>query len=131
MNPMPSLEPMLKQLRLSGVLDSLELRNRQAIESKLAYTDFLALLIQDEVARRSRKLRASAGGQVHVVGVASASTAAVHGREPLARYNLIRIDPGRLAAPIEIETRGFAAPDGQVISLGRRALTRGSPAPNE
>ena len=34
MNPMPSLEPMLKQLRLSGVLDSLEARNRQAIEPK-------------------------------------------------------------------------------------------------
>ena len=55
MNPMPQLEPMLKQLRLSGVLDSLEARNRQAIESKLAYTDFLALLIQDEVARRSQR----------------------------------------------------------------------------
>ena len=55
MNPMPTLEPMLKQLRLSGVLDSLEARNRQAIESKLAYTDFLALLIQDEVARRSQR----------------------------------------------------------------------------
>ena len=55
MNPIPSLEPMLKQLRLSGVLDSLEVRNRQAIESKLAYTDFLALLIQDEIARRSQR----------------------------------------------------------------------------
>jgi DNA replication protein DnaC len=55
MNPMPALEPMLKQLRLSGVLDSLEARNRQAIESKLAYTEFLALLIQDEVARRNQR----------------------------------------------------------------------------
>jgi len=55
MSPMPALEPMLKQLRLSGVLDSLEARNRQALESKLAYTDFLALLIQDEVARRSQR----------------------------------------------------------------------------
>jgi DNA replication protein DnaC len=55
LNPMPSLEPMLKQLRLSGVLDSLDARNRQAIESKLAYTDFLALLIQDEVARRNQR----------------------------------------------------------------------------
>ena len=55
MNPMPSLESMLKQLRLSGVLDSLEARNRQAIESKLAYTDFLALLLQDEIARRAQR----------------------------------------------------------------------------
>lgn len=55
MNPIPELIPMLKQLRLSGILDSLEIRNRQAIEEKFAYTDFLAMLIQDEVARRTQK----------------------------------------------------------------------------
>lgn len=55
MNPMPELAPNLKQLRLSGILDSLEARNRQAIESKLAYTEFLSLLIHDEVARREQK----------------------------------------------------------------------------
>lgn len=55
MHPMPQLEPLLKQLRLSGVLDSLSARNQQAIESKLAYTDFLALLIEDEVARRDQR----------------------------------------------------------------------------
>ena len=55
MNPMPVLSPHLKQLRLSGILDSLEARNRQAIESKLAYTEFLALLVEDEVARREQK----------------------------------------------------------------------------
>jgi DNA replication protein DnaC len=55
MNPVPEITPHLKQLRLSGILDSLEARNRQAIESKLAYTEFLALLIQDEVARREQK----------------------------------------------------------------------------
>ena len=55
MNPVPALTPHLKQLRLSGILDSLEARNRQAIEAKLAYTEFLALLIEDEVARREQK----------------------------------------------------------------------------
>jgi DNA replication protein DnaC len=55
MNPIPELTPHLKQLRLSGILDSLEARNRQAIDSKLAYTEFLALLIQDEIARRDQK----------------------------------------------------------------------------
>ena len=55
MNPMPELTPMLKQLRLSGILDSLETRNRQAIEEKMAYTDFLGLIVQDEIARRSQK----------------------------------------------------------------------------
>lgn len=65
MNPMPEIIPMLKQLRLSGILDSMEARNRQAIEEKLPYTEFLALLIQDEVARRSQKklaLRLRRGG---------------------------------------------------------------------
>jgi DNA replication protein DnaC len=55
MNPVPELVPFLKQLRLSGILDSLDARNRSAIDSKMAYTEFLALLIQDEVARREQK----------------------------------------------------------------------------
>lgn len=55
MNPSPELAPLLKRLRLSGILQSLEDRNREAITNKLAYTDFLALLVQDEVARRDQK----------------------------------------------------------------------------
>jgi DNA replication protein DnaC len=53
--PVPELAPHLKQLRLSGILDSLDARNRQALDGKLAYTEFLSLLIQDEVARREQK----------------------------------------------------------------------------
>ena len=55
MHPMPELIPMLKELRLSGVLDSLEQRNRQAIDQKMPYTDFLAMIIQDEIARRAQR----------------------------------------------------------------------------
>lgn len=55
MNALPELIPLLKQLRLSGILDSLEVRNREAIDRHLAYTDFLGLLVQDEVARREQK----------------------------------------------------------------------------
>lgn len=53
-HPSPELANQLKQLRLSGFMDSLETRNRQAIESKLPYTDFLAQLVGDEVARRDQ-----------------------------------------------------------------------------
>ena len=60
MNPMPEIIPMLKQLRLSGILDSLESRNRQAIEDKLSYMDFLATIVTDEIARRTQKRLASA-----------------------------------------------------------------------
>ena len=55
MNPIPELTPLLKKLRLSGILHTLEERNREAVEKKLAHTEFLALLIQDEVARRDQK----------------------------------------------------------------------------
>lgn len=55
MNPMPELAPLLKRLRLSGILESLPTRNQEAIENKLAYTEFLALLVQDEVGRREHK----------------------------------------------------------------------------
>jgi len=54
-NPLPELASQLKELRLSGFLGSLEERNRQALEGKLAYTEFLALLMGDEVARRAQK----------------------------------------------------------------------------
>lgn len=53
--PLLGLVPVLKQLRLSGLLDSLEVRNREAIENKLSYPEFLALVIQDEAARRDQK----------------------------------------------------------------------------
>ena len=55
MNPMPELAPMLKRLRLSGILETLPARNQEAIDNKLAYSEFLALLVQDEVARREHK----------------------------------------------------------------------------
>ena len=49
------LTPKLKSLRLSGILETLEVRNRQAIEEKLSYVDFLQLLVEDEVERRAAK----------------------------------------------------------------------------
>lgn len=47
-----SLVPLLKKLRLSGVLDTLELRLRQATDERLGFTDFLVRLLSDEVERR-------------------------------------------------------------------------------
>jgi len=60
MNPMPEIVPMLKQLRLSSILETVESRNRQAIENKLSYMDFLATLVSNEIARRTQKRFASA-----------------------------------------------------------------------
>ncbi len=49
------LTPQLKRLRLSGVLDSLEVRTQQAIAEKWSYVEFLGRLVADEVERRSAK----------------------------------------------------------------------------
>lgn len=49
------IESTLKSLKLSGILDSLPLRNREAIENKLSFTEFLAMLLQDEVLRRQQR----------------------------------------------------------------------------
>jgi len=48
------LLPKLRQLRLSGMLDTLDLRATQAMERQLTPTEFLALLLDDELERRSQ-----------------------------------------------------------------------------
>ena len=42
------LTPKLKQLRLSGVLATLEARHRQAIDGQWSYIEFLERLLEDE-----------------------------------------------------------------------------------
>jgi len=49
------LVPHLRCLRLSGILDTLEVRNQQAITEQWSYLEFLARLIQDEAERREHK----------------------------------------------------------------------------
>lgn len=49
------LAPHLRRLRLSGILDTLEVRTQQAIAEHWSYVEFLARLIQDEAERREHK----------------------------------------------------------------------------
>jgi DNA replication protein DnaC len=42
----------LRNLKLSGIAKTLEVRNEQAIKEKLSYMEFLELLIEDELANR-------------------------------------------------------------------------------
>jgi DNA replication protein DnaC len=51
----PQLSPYLKQLRLSGILETLEARNQQALDGQWSYIEFLSRLLEDEVARRAQK----------------------------------------------------------------------------
>lgn len=52
MRPSPTMQLTLKQLRLSGIAESLEVRLDQAREASLGYLEFLQLILQDEVERR-------------------------------------------------------------------------------
>lgn len=49
------LTPHLTKLRLSGILQTLEARNRQALDGQWSYIEFLARLLEDEVERRAQK----------------------------------------------------------------------------
>jgi DNA replication protein DnaC len=49
------LTPYLTKLRLSGILQTLDVRSRQAIDGQWSYTEFLARLLEDEVERRAQK----------------------------------------------------------------------------
>jgi len=65
MTPLEQLSPQLKRLRLSGILDTLDVRTQQAVTEQWGYDEFLTRLIQDEVERRSQKqldLRIRRGG---------------------------------------------------------------------
>lgn len=45
----------LRRLRLSGILETLEVRTQQAIAEQWGYGEFLARLVQDEAERREQK----------------------------------------------------------------------------
>jgi len=51
-HPMPEITTLLRQLRLSHIAEHLPQRNRDAIAKKMAYPEFLALLLQDEMLGR-------------------------------------------------------------------------------
>ncbi len=53
---MHDMDSKLKSLRLSGIVESLPIRNQEAIHAKLAYTEFLELLVNDELTRRKGRL---------------------------------------------------------------------------
>lgn len=55
MSPLDDLVPILKKLRLSGVLQSLDIRLSQASDDELSHIEFLYRLLSDEVDRREAK----------------------------------------------------------------------------
>ena len=52
MDTLTQLRPVLTKLRMSGLLEQLDERIRQANENKLGYSEFLFSVMQDEIERR-------------------------------------------------------------------------------
>ncbi len=55
MSLIEDLLPLLKKLRLSGILETLDLRKQEAVDDELGHVEFLYRLMHDEVERREAK----------------------------------------------------------------------------
>jgi DNA replication protein DnaC len=55
MHPIDELVPVLKKLRLSGILQTLDLRQKEVAEDDLSIPEFLYRVLNDEVERRDAK----------------------------------------------------------------------------
>lgn len=97
----------LKALRLGGILDTLELRLKQAQESELGYLEFFELLLEDELARRDQNALAR---RLKKAGFAEVKT--------LADFDF-KFNPKIPAATIrDLATCGFVARKESVILCG-------------
>lgn len=56
MNELSQLKPKLNRLKMSGILEHLDMRIREAEEGRWAYSEFLLSLFQDEIERRDFKV---------------------------------------------------------------------------
>lgn len=55
--PLPEIEKKLRKFKLSGIAATFEMRIKQATDDSLGYTEFLGLLLEDEVNRRTDNRR--------------------------------------------------------------------------
>jgi 3',5'-cyclic AMP phosphodiesterase CpdA len=78
------------------------------------------LVVHGHNHRNMLSWRAAEPRRLPVVGTPSASVGKLHRHEPLARYNLFRIDPATGA--IDLTGRGLAEPAGAVVEIERHSL---------
>jgi len=112
--PLPGQAPTTRGLRDAAAIEELLVRHGAE------------LVIHGHNHLNSLVWRHGASGPLPVVGAPSASLGRPHKREPLARYNMYRIDgpPWR----IELIGRGLAEPGGEIRELERRVLAAHEPA---
>jgi 3',5'-cyclic AMP phosphodiesterase CpdA len=112
--PLPGQAPTARGLRDAAALEDVLVRHGAE------------LVIHGHNHQNSLVWRRTATGALPVVGAPSASLGRLHKHEPLARYNLYRIEgpPWR----IEMIGRGLAQPGGTIVELERLALVMHEPA---
>lgn len=107
--------------RLRGLEDAVKLK-------RVLATHGAELLLHGHNHRNMQRSVTWHGGTALAVGVPSFSAGVSSGAEPLARYNLIRLHPGKGTTRIELFGRGLAAPGGPVVEIERRWLDFALPA---
>lgn len=95
------------------------LRDAAALERVLA-TCGAELVLHGHNHRDNLVEFAWARGRIPVIGVASGSGGSVHGKEPLGRYNLLRLTRSEGVAQIECITRGLDASGRRVEQIARK-----------
>lgn len=111
MSLVDDLVPVLKKLRLSGVLETLDLRVRQGSDDNLSHTEVLFRLLQDEVERRDAKQLAQ-----------RLRRANFEGQKSIEDFDF-QFNPGIPKAKLlELATCGFIEKRENVLLIGRAGI---------
>jgi len=111
MSTTDDLIPLLKKLRLSGVLQSLDLRTRQATDDDLAHGEFLFRLLSDEVERRDAKQLESRIRRASFEGMRSLEDFDFHFNPEIPKAKII-----------DLATCGFVERHENVLLVGRTGV---------
>ena len=106
-SPVHPLLPKLKELRLSGMLDSLEVRAAQAVQDRLSPAEFLALLLDDELERRDHR---RLGVRLKEGGCEAGKT--------IARFDFAAVPGLNRSVVMELATCGFVARHENILICG-------------
>src|SRR3990172_507848 len=101
------LMPKLREIKLSGMLNTLEVRAAQAVEGHLSPSEFLALLLDDELERRNQnqlRLRLFQAG--------------CQERKTLARFDFGAVPTLNRSRVLELATCGFIGRRENVLICG-------------
>jgi 3',5'-cyclic AMP phosphodiesterase CpdA len=98
---------------------------RHELEDAAALAEVLArhgaeLILHGHEHREMLTWHPGSGGRIPIIGVPSASLAVPYKNEPLARYNLYRLQADANRPRIELIARGLAEPGGPVVELARK-----------